>query len=105
MAGTMSFTSLFLRLLLTLVVAEVGIGQTTPKFSRDDFPSNFVFGAGTSAYQIEGAVAEDGRTPSIWDVYTHKGYMPDKSNADIACDGYHKYKEDVNIMSDIGLEA
>ncbi|KAF5180341.1 Beta-glucosidase [Thalictrum thalictroides] len=92
----------------TLVVLVVVTGQfiiKDPSFSRDDFPSNFVFGAGSSAYQIEGAVAEDGRTPSIWDKFTHDGYMPDHSTADIASDGYHKYKEDVKIMSDIGLEA
>ncbi|KAF5182273.1 Beta-glucosidase, partial [Thalictrum thalictroides] len=79
----------------TLVVLVVVTGQfiiKDPSFSRDDFPSNFVFGAGSSAFQIEGAVAEDGRTPSIWDKFTHDGYMPDHSTADIACDGYHKYK-------------
>ncbi|KAF9604916.1 hypothetical protein IFM89_011283 [Coptis chinensis] len=70
----------------------IGLAQTNPNFSRDEFPSNFVFGAGTAAYQVEGAVAEDGRTPSIWDIYTHKGLMPDKSTGDIASDGYHKYK-------------
>ncbi|KAG8067827.1 hypothetical protein GUJ93_ZPchr0005g14249 [Zizania palustris] len=74
-------------------------------FTRRDFPSDFVFGAGTSAYQYEGAAAEDGRTPSIWDTFTHAGKMPDKSTGDRAADGYHKYKEDVKLMSDTGLEA
>ncbi|XP_028552937.1 lactase-phlorizin hydrolase [Dendrobium catenatum] len=74
-------------------------------FTRNDFPADFVFGAGTSSYQYEGAVAEDGRTPSIWDTFTHEGGIPDKSTGDIASDGYHKYKEDAKLMSDVGLEA
>ncbi|KAJ3683711.1 hypothetical protein LUZ60_013938 [Juncus effusus] len=75
------------------------------EFTRSDFPSDFVFGAATSSYQVEGAAAEDGRTPSIWDTYTHLGLMPDKSTADVAADGYHKYKEDTKLMADTGLEA
>ncbi|KAG0502656.1 hypothetical protein HPP92_002728 [Vanilla planifolia] len=70
---------------------------------RHDFPSNFVFGAGTSAFQYEGAPAEDGRTPSIMDHMP--GFQPEKSMAIVAADGYHKYKEDVKLMSDTGLEA
>ncbi|BAS93648.1 Os05g0366800, partial [Oryza sativa Japonica Group] len=64
-----------------------------------------VFGAGTSAYQYEGATGEDGRTPSIWDTFTHSGRMADNSTGDRAAAGYHKYKEDVKLMSDTGLEA
>ncbi|KAK9139345.1 hypothetical protein Scep_009026 [Stephania cephalantha] len=79
--------------------------QNTHKFNREDFPSDFIFGAGTSAYQVEGAVDEDGRSPSIWDTFTHQGKMSDKSTADVAADGYHKYKEDVKLMSDMGLEG
>ncbi|KAH7676632.1 Beta-glucosidase protein [Dioscorea alata] len=79
--------------------------SSPPNFTRNDFPSDFVFGSGTSAYQVEGAAAEDGRSPSIWDTHTHAGKMPDKSTGDIASDQYHKYKEDVKLMSDTGLEA
>uniref|UniRef100_A0A0D9WFP8 4-hydroxy-7-methoxy-3-oxo-3,4-dihydro-2H-1,4-benzoxazin-2-yl glucosidebeta-D-glucosidase n=1 Tax=Leersia perrieri TaxID=77586 RepID=A0A0D9WFP8_9ORYZ len=74
-------------------------------FTRQDFPREFVFGAGTSAYQYEGATDEDGRSPSIWDTFTHAGKMPDKSTGDTAAGGYHKYKEDVKLISDTGLEA
>ncbi|RLM92641.1 beta-glucosidase 5-like [Panicum miliaceum] len=74
-------------------------------FTRGDFPEDFVFGSATSAYQYEGAVAEDGRSPSIWDTFTHAGRMPDKSNGDIAADKYHKYKDDVNLVTDTNLEA
>ncbi|XP_072958985.1 beta-glucosidase 22-like isoform X1 [Typha angustifolia] len=91
-----------------LLVLLVLLGQAAAAldFTRDDFPAeDFVFGAGTSAYQIEGAVAEDGRSPCIWDTFIHAGRMPDKSNGDVASDGYHKYKEDVKLMSDTNLEA
>uniref|UniRef100_A0A7N2LUS6 Uncharacterized protein n=1 Tax=Quercus lobata TaxID=97700 RepID=A0A7N2LUS6_QUELO len=74
------------------------------KFSRDDFPPDFVFGSGTSAYQVEGAANEDGREPSIWDSFSHSGKMHG-DNGDIACDQYHKYKDDVQLMVDTGLEA
>ncbi|XP_020089298.1 beta-glucosidase 31-like [Ananas comosus] len=73
--------------------------------SRDDFPPGFIFGAGSSAYQVEGAAAEDGRKPSIWDPFTHAGKSFDGSNGDIAADQYHKYKEDVKLMHEIGLDA
>ncbi|KAM0838762.1 hypothetical protein ACQ4PT_060749 [Festuca glaucescens] len=73
--------------------------------TRHDFPDGFIFGAGTSAYQVEGAAAEDGRKPSIWDTFTHQGYSPDKSTGDIAADQYHHYKDDVKLMHEIGLDA
>ncbi|XP_058083751.1 cyanidin 3-O-glucoside 7-O-glucosyltransferase (acyl-glucose)-like isoform X2 [Magnolia sinica] len=96
-------SSLLLLILLTL--SEVRFAQNTPKLSSDDFPPGFVFGAGTSAYQVEGAVAEDGRSPSIWDTYTHAGKMIDKSTADVSADQYHKYKEDVKLLREMGLDA
>ncbi|XAR61333.1 hypothetical protein NMG60_11035009 [Bertholletia excelsa] len=76
------------------------------KFHRRDFPSppHFVFGGATSAYQVEGAAFEDGRTPSIWDTYAHAGYA-NGATGDVACDEYHKYKEDVQLMVETGLEA
>ncbi|KAL5701274.1 hypothetical protein ACHQM5_026627 [Ranunculus cassubicifolius] len=79
--------------------------MNSPKYNRADFPlpPKFVFGSGTSAYQVEGAVAEDGRTPSIWDTVAHQGKPLE--NGDIACDQYHRYKEDVQLMVDTGLEA
>ncbi|XP_038980478.1 beta-glucosidase 22-like isoform X5 [Phoenix dactylifera] len=94
-----------LLLLLLFASLEVDSSRTAPRYSRDDFSPDFVFGAGTSAYQVEGAAAEDGRSPCIWDTFTHEGKMPDKSTGDVASDGYHKYKEDVKLMTDTGLEA
>nr|VDD16560.1 unnamed protein product [Brassica oleracea] len=71
-------------------------------YTRDDFPHDFAFGSGTSAYQWEGAYDEDGKKPSVWDTYVHSRNM---ENGDKACDGYHKYKEDVQLMVETGLEA
>ncbi|ESQ32907.1 hypothetical protein EUTSA_v10004056mg [Eutrema salsugineum] len=71
-------------------------------YSKKDFPKGFVFGSSTSAYQWEGAVDEDGRKPSIWDTYLHTRNV---ANGDIAADGYHKYKEDVQLMVETGLDA
>ncbi|XP_044977411.1 beta-glucosidase 2-like isoform X3 [Hordeum vulgare subsp. vulgare] len=93
----------FFCLLLSLRVQDAAAADLG--FTRSDFPREFVFGAGTSAYQYEGAVAEDGRSPSSWDIFTHAGSMPDKSTGDVAADGYHKYMEDVKLMSETGLEA
>ncbi|XP_026416210.1 beta-glucosidase 11-like [Papaver somniferum] len=92
-------------ILLLVSSLEFCIGQNENGFSRSDFPPNFIFGAGSSAYQVEGAVNEDGRTPSIWDTYSHSGNIPNNSNADIAADQYHRYKEDVKLMKDTGLDA
>jgi beta-glucosidase len=70
------------------------------------FPSNFLWGTATSAYQIEGAVNEDARGPSIWDRYAHTGgKILDQSNADIANDHYHRYREDVQLIRDLGVKA
>ncbi|XP_068659875.1 beta-glucosidase 22-like [Aristolochia californica] len=91
-------------LFLLLALREVGYAQTNSVLSRKDFPPYFVFGAGSSAYQVEGAVSEDGRSPSIWDIATHSGrFFVD--NADVAADQYHKYMEDVKLMTDTGLDA
>ncbi|KAG8067829.1 hypothetical protein GUJ93_ZPchr0005g15354 [Zizania palustris] len=112
--GNLRDASLLILLLLLLLVApwrsEAAEAAAAARaaglsFTRQDFPRDFVFGAGTSAYQYEGAADEDGRTPSVWDTFTHAGKMPDKSTGDRAADGYHKYKEDVKLMSDTGLEA
>ncbi|XP_076890210.1 beta-glucosidase 11-like [Bidens hawaiensis] len=96
---------LLLLLLLLMVIGNNGRSSTVvDEYRRDDFPVDFVFGSGTSAYQVEGAVLEDGRSYSIWDTFAHAGYYSG-ANGDVACDGYHKYKEDIQLMADTGLEA
>ncbi|MEV0612694.1 GH1 family beta-glucosidase [Nonomuraea sp. NPDC050404] len=70
------------------------------------FPTGFTWGSATSAYQIEGAVEEDGRGPSIWDTFVKKpGRVLNGHNADVAIDHYHRYRDDVAIMADLGLSA
>jgi beta-glucosidase len=70
------------------------------------FPNGFVWGTATSAYQIEGAVNEDGRGPSIWDSFTHtEGTIEDRSNGDVADDHYHRYKDDIRLMQALGTKA
>ncbi|MEO8749389.1 MAG: GH1 family beta-glucosidase [Allobranchiibius sp.] len=69
------------------------------------FPDGFRWGSATSAYQIEGAVDVDGRGSSIWDTFAHTpGTIADGSNGDIACDHYHRYRDDVGLMADLGLQ-
>src|SRR5438067_9413759 len=68
------------------------------------FPEAFIWGTATAAFQIEGAVHEDGRGPSIWDTFSHTpGRIADGTDADVACGHYHRYAEDVAIMADLGL--
>ncbi|MFF9124027.1 GH1 family beta-glucosidase [Streptomyces sp. NPDC014889] len=69
-------------------------------------PQDFRWGTATSAYQIEGAVAEDGRSPSIWDTFSHTpGKIDNDDHGDTACDHYHRWREDIALMSRLGLNA
>ncbi|MEP6628860.1 MAG: GH1 family beta-glucosidase [Lapillicoccus sp.] len=70
------------------------------------FPEGFLLGAATASYQIEGAVAEDGRTPSIWDTFSHTpGKVRHGDTGDVAADHYHRMVADVALMKEIGLDA
>ena len=70
------------------------------------FDKNFVFGAATASYQIEGAWNEGGRGISVWDVFSHEpGKVEGGHTGDVACDHYHRYKEDVALMSEFGIKA
>ncbi len=77
------------------------------ELARDDtFPPSFVWGAGTASYQIEGAVHEDGRGESIWDRFSHTpGRVAHGDTGDVACDHYHRYREDVALMAELALDA
>lgn len=76
-------------------------GNTVPKYI---FPENFLWGVATAAAQVEGAVAEDGRGPSIWDAFCHlPGSELDKP--DVACDQYHHIEEDVALMKELGIKS
>lgn len=68
------------------------------------FPATFMWGTSTSSYQIEGGVAEEGRTPSIWDTFSQApGKVIDGDSGDIACDHFHRFKEDVQLMKKLGF--
>ncbi|MEH0842668.1 GH1 family beta-glucosidase [Micromonospora sp. CPCC 205711] len=70
------------------------------------FPENFVWGAATAAYQIEGAVRDDGRGPSIWDTFSRTpGKVFQGHTGDVACDHYFRYADDVALMAELGLQA
>src|SRR5579872_2345952 len=77
-----------------------------PHARRPSFPKGFLWGTATSAYQIEGAVDADARGPSIWDRFVRlDGKIVDKSTADVANDHYHRYKEDVQLIRELGAKA
>ncbi|MBQ1027848.1 GH1 family beta-glucosidase [Micromonospora sp. C95] len=70
------------------------------------FPDNFLWGAATAAYQIEGAARDDGRGPSIWDTFSRTpGKVHAGHTGDVACDHYHRYADDVAMMAELGLQA
>jgi beta-glucosidase len=75
-----------------------------PEFPR--LPAGFTWGVATAAYQIEGAVAEDGRTDSVWDTFCRKpGAVRDGQTGDVADDHYHRWPEDVALMAGLGIDA
>jgi beta-glucosidase len=70
------------------------------------FPPGFVWGAATAAYQVEGAARTDGRGQSVWDTFSHTpGKIHRGDTGDIACDSYHRYREDVALLSSLGLNG
>ena len=87
--------------------SEDGEAKPAPdRHATASFPNGFLWGTATSAYQIEGAVDEDGRGRSIWDTFAHTpGKIGDHSNADRANDHYHRYKEDVRLIKELGVKA
>lgn len=71
------------------------------------FPDHFTFGVSTSAYQIEGAWNEDGKSESTWDhyVHTHPELVADGTNADLASDSYHLYHDDIDAVNHVGVRC
>lgn len=70
------------------------------------FPKDFLWGTATAAYQIEGAVNEDGRGQTNWDVFSHTpGKVANGDTGDVACDSYHRYKDDIALMRNLGIKA
>ncbi|MBP7757346.1 MAG: family 1 glycosylhydrolase, partial [Anaerolineaceae bacterium] len=70
------------------------------------FPAGFIWGAATSAYQIEGAWNADGKGESVWDRFCHSGWRVDgNDHGDVACDHYHRYAEDVALLKNLGVHS
>ncbi|WCJ19060.1 beta glucosidase 12 [Euphorbia peplus] len=90
---------------LVFIVAH-GQNNSCPSFTRASFPQGFLIGSASASIQYEGAAAEDGKGPSIWDkfVATHRDRVADHRDPSVANDQYHRYKEDVAIMKDLGFE-
>lgn len=91
-------------------VRQPGVSAATSSLPVDDgrlhFPADFLWGAATSAYQIEGAAAEDGRTPSIWDIFSATpGKVHHGDTGAVAVEHYRRFREDVALMRDLGLTA
>ena len=81
-------------------------GQALDNKTALVFPPDFLWGAATAAYQIEGAADEDGRTPSIWDTFSHTpGRVVEGHTGDVACDHYHRMADDVRLMAELGLKS
>ncbi|RZC38804.1 Glyco hydro 1 domain containing protein [Asbolus verrucosus] len=94
-----------LKVLLGAFLIQLLSRATISEVINKKFPDNFLFGAATAAYQIEGAWNEDGKGENIWDYFTHtRPYMIiTLENGDVACDSYHKYLEDVAMLKNLGV--
>jgi beta-galactosidase len=111
--GIQSWWAFFVTFLLligaivcVIVCHKLSVPRNATPSSDHKFPNNFVWGAATSSYQIEGAIHEGGRGKSIWDTFCQEpGRISDGSNGDVACDHYHRFREDVRLMVELGLQA
>ncbi|KAJ8459125.1 hypothetical protein OPV22_032051 [Ensete ventricosum] len=94
---------------LALLILMVGAQEHSEKKSvhRSSFPAGFLFGTASASYQYEGAAAEGGRGPSIWDTFTHDHpeAIADRSTGDVAIDFYHRYEEDIGFLKYMGMDA
>ena len=104
------------RSLLSSMVALAGISLLRPARSQPsaaaggptvaEFPKGFMWGAATAAYQVEGAWNEDGRGESIWDRFAHRpGNIKNGDTGDIACDSYHRYRDDIALLKQLNLKS
>jgi beta-glucosidase len=87
------------------------LGQVPTAFAEEsdgsvEFPPGFLWGSATAAYQVEGAWREDGRGPSIWDTFSQTpGKIRNGNTGDVACDSYHRWREDIALMKQLGLKS
>ncbi|KAK4706995.1 hypothetical protein R3W88_033467 [Solanum pinnatisectum] len=102
----LSFSSFYLVVSLHLFALTnatvVPAKRFVAPFNRTSFPSDFIFGAASAAYQIEGGARQGGRGASIWDTFTK---IADRSTGDVAVDFYHCYKSDIGLLKEVGMQA
>jgi beta-glucosidase len=87
---------------------EIALGGPTSgaEIAAAKFPKDFIWGAATASYQIEGAWKEDGKGESIWDRFSHTtGRIRGGDTGDVACDSYHRYKEDIQLAKDLHVQS
>src|SRR5579864_14650 len=89
-----------------MLASRVGLGQAVAgTAATGEFPKGFLWGAATAAYQVEGAWNVDGRGESIWDRFAHTpGKIKNGDNGDVACDSYHRFGEDIDLMRRLGMK-
>jgi beta-glucosidase len=91
-------------LILPKLLAKGMLDSLWEGFTKADFGPGFKWGVATAAYQIEGAWNLDGKGPSIWDTFTHQpGKIRDKTNGDIACDFYNRYRDDISLIGQMNM--
>ncbi len=91
-----------------LSLPKFSFGQATPSpvNGRFRYPEGFLWGCATAAYQIEGGAKDDGRGPSVWDTFSHApGKTHNGDTGDVADDSYHRYKEDVQLLKNLGVKT
>src|SRR6187397_463478 len=91
---------------LAAQAAKAAETATLQNRAARSFPTGFLWGTATASYQVEGAVAEDGRMPSIWDTFSHTpGKVANTATGDVADYHYHRYKGDVQLMKALGVKV
>ncbi|CAG9770978.1 unnamed protein product [Ceutorhynchus assimilis] len=92
--------------LYVLVFCIFGVSTSVAYLNSKPFPPSFKFGVSTSAYQIEGAWNQGGRTPSVWDNFIHENpeKIANNDTGDVACDSYNKYEQDVDLLKSMGAQ-
>ncbi|CAG9858751.1 unnamed protein product [Phyllotreta striolata] len=93
------------KLSIFAIIAITTISVVLAATNNKRFPKDFLFGTATSAYQIEGAWNADGKSESMWDNYVHNtpGFVADNSSGDVACNSYYQWRDDVNILKEMGV--
>merc|ERR1712212_554518 len=110
--GVTEQPSLEVKMWLKVVILSLIFSAALAQYEYEEellygkFPEGFLWGTATAAYQVEGAWDEGGKGENIWDTFTHSGsHIDDNSSGDIACDSYHKYTEDIQLMKNMGLNS